>query len=110
MVTAVAFVAATVNVEAWPAAVMDAGLALMVTVGDEVVGSPGPVLPHPASSRRNEKLIASGERMERKGRETRTFFMVKSFLCSGERQGLGFKPENHLQAESRRIAPHSGKR
>jgi len=75
MTTLVAFVAATVNVEDWPA-VMDAGLALMVTVGADVTGSPGPVLPHPASSRRNEKPIASGERMERKGRETRTFFMV----------------------------------
>jgi hypothetical protein len=89
MITVVAFVAATVNVEDCPAAVIEAGLALMVTVGDDVTGSPGPVLPHPASSRRNEKLIASGERMERKGRETRTFFMVRSFLCSGERQGLG---------------------
>ena len=87
-VTVVAFVAATVNVEEAPA-VIDVGLAVIVTVG--AVVSPGPTEPHPASTRSNEKVAASGERIERKGRETRTLIMVVTFLYSGERQGLGFK-------------------
>jgi hypothetical protein len=78
-------VAATVNVEEPPAAI-DVGLAVIVTVGAVV---PGPMEPHPASTRSNEKVAASGERMKRKGRETRTLIMVVTFLCSGERQGLG---------------------
>jgi hypothetical protein len=66
-------------------AVTDAGLAVMLTVGAVVVVSPGPMVPHPASSRSSEKLmnIASGERSERKALEPRTFFMLKSFLCPG---------------------------
>jgi hypothetical protein len=64
-------------------AVTDAGLAVMVTVGAVVVVSPGPMVPHPASS--SEKLIniGSGERSERKGLEPRTFFMLGPFLCCG---------------------------
>ena len=81
MVTVVASVATTVNVDE-PPAVIEAGAAEMVTVGADVL-SPDPVEPHPASTRRNEKLIARGERIERKGREARTFFMVMSFLCFG---------------------------
>ena len=82
-----AFVAATVYVEEAPAAI-DVGLAVIVTVG---AVDPGPTEPQPASTRSNEKVAASGERIERKGRETRTLIMVVTFLCSGERQGLGFK-------------------
>ena len=86
-VTLVAFVAVTVNVEEAPAAI-DVGLAVIVTVG---AVDPGPTEPQPASTRSNEKVAASGERIERKGRETRTLIMVVTFLCSGERQGLGSK-------------------
>jgi hypothetical protein len=78
-VTWVALPATTVNVEE-PPAVIDAGLAVMLTVGAEVVASPGPTVPHPASTKRKEKVIASGDRMARRGRETHTFFMFGSFL------------------------------
>jgi hypothetical protein len=74
MVTLVAPVAVTVNVEDCPA-VIDAGVAVIVTTGATDV-SPGPTEPHPASSRSIEKVIARGERIERKGRQARTFFMV----------------------------------
>jgi hypothetical protein len=76
MVTVSASAAATVNVEEAPGAI-DAGLAVIVTVGAPVV-SPGPTLPHPARSRSREKLtnIAIEDSSECNGLEARTLFMV----------------------------------
>jgi hypothetical protein len=81
MVTAVAFVAVTVNVEEPPAAI-EAGLAEIDTVGVVVGPVPAPTEPHPASSRSDDKEIAISERIEKRGRETRTFITVLSFLPS----------------------------
>jgi len=92
-VTLVAFVAVTVNVEEAPAAI-DVGLAMIVTVG---AVDPGPTEPQPASTRSNEKVAASGERIERKGRETRTLIMGCDLPVSGERQGLGFKTKKTFE-------------
>jgi hypothetical protein len=96
-VTAVALVAATVNVEEPPAAI-DVGFAAIVTVGAVgfCVELPGPTEPHPAASRSREQEItaAIGDRIDRRGRETRTFIIVLSFLCSGERRWLKFKARN----------------
>jgi beta-phosphoglucomutase-like phosphatase (HAD superfamily) len=81
MVTVVAFVAATVNVEDAPAAI-EAGAAEMVTVGVVVGPVPAPTEPQPASNRSDDKEIAISERIEKRGRETRTFITVLSFLPS----------------------------
>ena len=58
MVTVVAFVAATVKVEDCPA-VMEVGLAVIVTVG---VSVPGCTEPQPVTSRSDEKVTANSER------------------------------------------------
>jgi hypothetical protein len=82
MVTVVALVATTVNVEVFPATIED-GLAEMVTVGAVgvvVVPVPAPTVPQPARTRNSENIIARGESIEWRGRETRTFMMVLSFL------------------------------
>lgn len=88
-VTAVALVAATVKVDAAPAAT-EVGFALIVTVGDVGVVVPAPTVPHPVITRSNDKVIARGMRIVRSGRETRSFItMLWSFLlCSGERSRL----------------------
>jgi hypothetical protein len=59
-VTVVALVAATVNVEDCPA-VMEVGLAAMVTVG---VSEPGPTEPHPATSKSDDNVTANSESIE----------------------------------------------
>ena len=63
IVTVVAFVAVTVNVDDAPAAI-EAGLAVIVTVGVVVGPVPAPTEPHPASSRSDDNEIAINERIE----------------------------------------------
>ena len=85
IVTVVALVAATVNVDDAPAAIV-VGLAEIVTVGDVV---PAPTVPHPAITRSNDTVIARGIRIVRSGRETRSFItMLWSFLlCHASEEG-----------------------
>lgn len=85
IVTVVALVAATVNVDDAPAA-MVVELAEIVTVGDVV---PAPTVPHPVITRSNDKVIARGIRIVRSGRETRSFItMLWSFLlCHASEEG-----------------------
>ena len=83
--TAVAFVAVIVSLEALPA-VIEAGVAVMVTVGAAVDGGLGLWLePHPAIRRTSDAVmnLATGERRDWNFRQTRTFIM--DLYCSGER-------------------------
>ena len=95
IVTPVAFVAATVNVDELPAATV-VGLAVMVTVGAvlPVPAEPLPAEPHPATSRNGEQIITIAmsdsieqNRETRRGRETRTFTMGESFLLQMSDEG-----------------------
>jgi len=81
-VTALALVAATVNIDELPA-VIEAGLAAMFTVG---VAVPVDVLlkwapPHPVNTRRsgNMNTIANGEEILRRVRWAHAFMTVFSF-------------------------------
>ena len=88
IVTVVALVAATVNVDDAPAAIV-VGLAEIVTVGDVGDVVPAPTVPHPVITRSNDNIIARGIRIVRSGRETRSFItMLWSFLlCHASEEG-----------------------
>jgi hypothetical protein len=100
IVTAVALVAATVNVDAAPAATV-VGLAAIVTVGDVGVVVPAPTVPHPVITRSNDNVIARGIRIVRSGRETRSFITVfgPSFCVQVSEVGSNANCQNNRDAK-----------
>jgi hypothetical protein len=79
-VTAVALLAATVNMDELPA-VIEAGLAAMLTVGVAVGVLLKLAPPHPVNTRRsgNMNTIANGEEILRRNRWAHVFITVFSF-------------------------------
>jgi hypothetical protein len=97
IVTVVAFVAVTVNVDEPPGATV-VGLAVIVTVAATV---PAPTVPQPVTNRNNEQVMAIAisdsieqNRKMRRGRGTRTVTMGLSFLFQVSDAGSTGKLQN----------------
>jgi hypothetical protein len=98
----------TVKVDELPA-VIDAGLAVMLTVSVGLLLKVTP--PQPLSSKGSESVenIAIGERIRERTRRTLTCIMVFSFFCLREQRWLEvrFKMRQHKAGISRHDAPLS---
>ena len=112
IVTCVALVAATVRMDELPA-VIEVGLAVMLTVGNGVGGGllepPGMLLAHPVNNRISERqgTIAAARSERERNRGTGTFLVIGGFslLCTGEERSSHELPRKLDVKFSRYISP-----